>query len=167
MSKTMPSPVIVVYSKTGHSWRAAEQLGDALGVAPFEITTPLYRWPLLGWMRAARAGMTGKTAPLDQKIDLPNDGLVVLVGPVWAGGPAAPLNTVIDALKSGSQRVCAILTCGDSKEDASPIQSIETRLGRPLEVALVLSNEALETPDATVRIEAFASLCRPAIQDAS
>lgn len=159
MLRNAPLLKIFVYSKTGHSRRVAEHLGTRLGVAPSEITTARYTWPVLGWIAAGRDGMQGRAAPLEQPLDLPGRGLIVLVGPVWAGGPAAPLNTATDALKDGQQDVAALLTCGDPKQDAGPIDKMEARLGRPLKALLVLSNAAQDTSDGKARIDRFVAEC--------
>lgn len=155
---TSPAP-IVLYSKTGHSRRVAEHLCNLIGAAPFEVTTRAYRWPLLGWISAGRDGMHGHAAVLDQSPDLPAAGLVILVGPVWAGGPAAPLNTVVDMLRGGAQDVAVLLTCGDPKEEGAPLEKIESRLGRPLRAGMVLSNPMQDTTEGAARIQSFVQGC--------
>jgi hypothetical protein len=156
MRQKPASIAICVYSKSGRSRRVAERLGAALDVAPFELTTKRYTWPVLDWLAAARDGMRGRAAPLTQVPDVPGDGLVVLIGPVWAGGCAAPLNTMIDGLAKGEQEVAALLTCGDPKEQAAPLDTIAERLGRPLTAKMVLSNAAQDTPEGLARVDAFA-----------
>ena len=156
MGQKPTSTTICVYSKSGHSRRVAEHVGNALGFAPFELSTNRYSWPVLGWIAAARDGMQGRAAPLKQIPDLPADGLVVLIGPVWAGGVAAPLNTVIDQLAKGQQDVAVLLTCGDPKEQAEPLKKIAKRLGRPLKATMVLANGVQNTPEGHARVDAFA-----------
>lgn len=148
--------MIFVYSKSGHSRRVAEHLGDRLGITPIEVTTTRYSWPVLGWIAAGRDGLWGRAAPLEQTLDLPGDGIVVLIGPVWAGGAAAPLNAMIDSLAAGTQEVAVLLTCADPKEPAAPFTKIAKRLGRPLKASMVLSNGAQDTPEGHERIKAFA-----------
>ncbi|MEL6170320.1 MAG: hypothetical protein AAFR35_16660 [Pseudomonadota bacterium] len=157
MSQILPLTTIIYYSKSGHSKRVAERLGIRLGVTPSEITTNSYSLPILGWIAAGRDGMQGRAVPLSEPLDLPSQGTIVLVGPVWAGGPAAPLNTVIDALAPGEQHVAAALTCGDPKEQTGPLEKMAQRLGRPLKAALVLSNKAQDAPGGGERLEAFAT----------
>lgn len=156
MLQKPPSILIYVYSKSGHSRRVAEHLGNHLGVAPSEVTTRKYSWPVLGWITAARDGMRGRAVPLDQSLDLPEDGLVILIGPVWAGGAASPLNTLIDALVGGKQDVACLLTCGDPKELTAPLERIAERLGRPLTAKMVLSNGVQDTLEGHERIKTFA-----------
>lgn len=150
---------IVVYSKTGHSRLLGARIGGHLGVVPIEIATDRYTWPILGWIAAGRDGMRGMAAPLTGSIDLPRDGLVILVGPVWAGAPSAPMNTVVDALRGGSQDVAVALTCGDPKELPGPLEKVADRLGRALKAGLILSNAHDDTPDAEARIRAFIGSC--------
>ena len=159
MLQDAKTPAIIVYSKSGHSRLVAEHLANGLGITPFEVTTPKYTWPVLGWFAAGRDSFRAKSAPLDQTLDLPQGGLVVLVGPVWVGRPATPLNTVLAELKTGQQDVAVLLTCGDPKEDASPIDKVAERLGRPLKASMVLSNGAQSTPEGLARIDAFAAEC--------
>lgn len=156
MGQKPTATTICVYSKSGRSRQVAERLGKSLGVVPLEVTTKRYSWPVLGWISAGRDGMQGRAAPLKQVPDLAKDGLVVLVGPVWAGGCAAPLNTLIDQLAQGQQDVAVLLTCGDPKEQANPLNRIADRLGRPLTAKMVLSNKVQDSPDGLARIAAFA-----------
>ncbi|WP_134643188.1 flavodoxin family protein [Pseudaestuariivita atlantica] len=152
-----PSSILIyVYSRSGHSRRVAEHLGNYLGVAPFEVTTCRYSWPVLSWITAARDGMRGRAVPLDQSLDLPEGGLVVLVGPVWAGGVGAPLNTLIDALANGEQDVAVLLTCDDPNELTASLHKIAERLRRPLKGKMVLSNGVQDTSEGHERIRAFA-----------
>ncbi|MDJ0640566.1 MAG: hypothetical protein QNJ20_17210 [Paracoccaceae bacterium] len=150
---------VIVFSKAGHSRRIAREIAEYLGVAPVEVTTPRYKLPILGWIAACLDGMRGAPVPLDQSLDLPDDGLVVLVGPVWAGGPASPLNTVVDMLKPGVQDVAVLLTCGDPKEQTGPLEKLETRLGRPLKATHMLSNAVQDTSEAQPRLAAFLNAC--------
>ena len=99
--------------------------------------------------------MRGKAAPLDQRVEVPGRGVVVLIGPVWAGGPASPLNAMTDHLAHGQQEVAVLLTCGDPKEQAAPLDKIAERLGRPLKAKMVLSNGVQDTPEGHARINAF------------
>lgn len=154
---TGPAVTVVTYSKTGHSRRVADRVAQGLGVTPLEVTTPRYTWPVLGYVAAGRDAMRGVAAPIHQTLDLPSDGTVLLVGPVWAGTPAAPLVTVLDALAAGDQRVAVILTCGDPEEKTGPIDKVAARLGRPLVASLVISNEAQNTPDGLNRFDDLAA----------
>ncbi|MEO0936519.1 MAG: hypothetical protein AAFY38_00020 [Pseudomonadota bacterium] len=100
---------------------------------------------------------------MEQPPDVPDVGTVVLVGPVWAGGAAGPLNAMIDLLAAGQQDVAVLLTCNDPKEQTDPLNKIAERLGRTLKAKMVLSNSAQETPDGLARIAAFAdALATPA-----
>ena len=157
MSQQTSPTDIIVYSRSGHSRRAAEELGRHLDLAPHEVTTPNYAWPILGWLAAARDGLKGRAVALDQPLEPVRDGLVVLVGPVWAGGAAAPLNTVIDRLAPGRAEVAVLLTCGDPKAPGTPLDKIAARLGRPLKAGMVLSNRVQSTGDGRARLEAFAA----------
>jgi hypothetical protein len=159
MTQEPPKPSIFFFSRGGHSRRLAEELGARLGVSPVEVKTSRYTWPVLGWIAAGRDGMRGAAAPLEHAPDMPEAGLVILVGPVWAGGVASPLNSLVAVLKSGIQEVAIALTCMDPKEDPSPVQKAEHRLGRPLRASLVLSNAAQGTPAAAPRIAGFLQAC--------
>ena len=148
-------PSIIYYSKTGHSRRIAQEFGKRLGVVPAGVSSRRYSWPILGWIAAGGDGARGVAAPLDGALDLPAAGTVILVGPVWAGGPCGPLNAIVDALKPGQQDVAVLLTCGDPKARTAPIAKIEKRLGRRLKARLVLPNSIQGTPDAKPLLDAF------------
>lgn len=155
MAQNSSTNLIIYYSKSGRSRRVAENLGKRLGVRAVPVTTRRYTWPILGWIAAGRDGLRGASAPLEHAVDLPGEGTVILVGPVWVGGPAGPLNTIVDALKPGHQDVAVLLTCGDPKADTGPVSKFQQRLGRPLKAHLVLPNAIQDTPDADPLLDAF------------
>jgi len=81
------------------------------------------------------------------------------------GGVASPLNSLIDALANGEQDVATLLTCGDPKELAAPLEQIADRLGRSLKAKMVLSNGVQDTPEGHERIKAFGdALCGQAAE---
>ena len=151
---------IICYSKTGQSRALADRIAVAMEGHLQIVTTRWYHWPFLSWLTAGRDGWREASAPLNEDVHMPSpDGLVVVVGPVWAGKPAAPVNTVVDALRTADTRVAAALTCADAKESTVPLDALETRLGRPLVAQLILSNKRADDLDAAVRLKAFALQC--------
>lgn len=104
--------------------------------------------------------MRGAAAPLKQPLNMPDYGTVILVGPVWVGGAASPLNTVIDALKGGQQEVAVLLTCGDANADTGPLLKLQARLGRALKAELVLANGMGGTHLEDLLLDGFANMCR-------
>lgn len=151
---------IICYSKTGQSRALADRIAVAIEGHLQIVTTHWYHWPFLSWLTAGRDGYRGAPAPLNESVHLPGpDGLAVVVGPVWAGKPAAPVNTVIDRLVDADVRVAAALTCADAKESTAPLQVLERRLGRPLIAQLIVSNKRADDPDTAARLKAFILHC--------
>ena len=67
------------------------------------VTTRWYHWPFLSWLTAGRDGWREASAPLNEDVHMPSpDGLVVEVGPVWAGKPAAVMPAA--AGRAGGER---------------------------------------------------------------
>ena len=152
---------IICYSRTGHSRHLADQLADTMGGGVHVAATGRYGVPFLGWLSAGRDALRGHAPPLSGLGDMPDDSdPIVIVGPVWAGQPAAPLNTVADHLRGTGHRVAAALTCGDKSEDDRPLDILAERLGQPLVARLMLSNRAAASGQALSRIKRFAQMCK-------
>ncbi len=125
------APLIIYYSRDGHSEKLAEDLATNMGAELCQITTHKYAPSVFGWLAAGRDALLGRSPKVSGLDELPpEDRLIVLVGPVWAGRPAAPLNTVIRMLKPTKHRVAMALTCGDPKAKEAPLDMAEKMLGR-------------------------------------
>ncbi|MEL6913170.1 MAG: hypothetical protein AAFP13_01585 [Pseudomonadota bacterium] len=124
-------PKIIYYSRTGHSRHLAEDLARRLEGTLCELSTRRYRWPVLGAVAAGRDALLGVAPEVSGLDELPEaDDLIVLVGPVWAGRPAAPLLPVIKRLSKTEHRVAIALTCGDPRNDDAAITKAREHLGR-------------------------------------
>ena len=159
MRQNTPPAAIIVYSRTGKSHDLASALGKRLGVTPTEVSTRRYTWPFVSWFSAGYDSARAKSAPLDQAPTIREDDLVILVGPVWVGGVATPLNTVIDTLRARKNRVAAFLTCTAPQDQPDVFSKLEQRLGRPLIAAQVMPNGLQGSADAATRIDVFVDAC--------
>ena len=159
---------VYYFSRSGHSRRLARQLRDALDGKLTEIVTARYKLPLLGWFRAARDSLKHMAPPLQTSIEMPtSEDTVILVGPVWAGQPAAPLNAALDAVAKSGAKVAVALTCADKKSPTGALDVMAERLGKNLAAGMVMSNAHEGTAAEKERIDGFvADLQASKAQDA-
>ena len=156
----LATPQLICYSKNGHSRKLAQDLAKLMAGALQEVEAHLYQWPILGSARAGHDGFRGVAAPLKQVPDLTDaDAPVVLVGPVWAGKPASPLNSVIDLLQGRDNPVAIALTCANPKEQQGALTYAQARLGRSLIAELMMSNAAQRSAETAARELAFVDRC--------
>ena len=92
------SKAVIYYSLTGNTKEAAKEIARKLGAKLFEIdlAKPLPRKPaakmLVGGMQST-FGRTPKIKGVPDNIDYYDE--IILGMPIWAGLPAAPVNTFI------------------------------------------------------------------------
>lgn len=159
------NPVVIFYSRSGHSKRFAENLAEKLEGELFEISTASYRWPLLGWITAGRDSLRGHAPTVTGVPELTDEQrLIVLVGPVWAGRPAAPLNTILDRLKQTKHAVAMGLTCGSKSPPENCLEYAEQRLGRPLVSSVVVCSANENWLMDNVRTRRFALECNTGVE---
>ena len=106
------SKAVIYYSLTGNTKEAAKEIARKLGAKLFEIdlAKPLPRKPaakmLVGGMQST-FGRTPKIKGVPDNIDYYDE--IILGMPIWAGLPAAPVNTFIK--KYGvADRINAVFT---------------------------------------------------------
>ena len=106
------SKAVIYYSLTGNTKEAAKEIARKLGAKLFEIdlAKPLPRKPaakmLVGGMQST-FGRTPKIKGVPDNIDYYDE--IILGTPIWAGLPAAPVNTFIK--KYGvADRINAVFT---------------------------------------------------------
>ncbi|MEM8800934.1 MAG: hypothetical protein AAGB10_21465 [Pseudomonadota bacterium] len=159
------TPRIIFFSRDGHSEALAGVLSEELDGELSRVNTDRYKWPLWGWVRAAVDSLRERAPRLTGEPSYADEpGLIVLVGPVWVGRLAAPLNTVLDHLKPTDLRVALALTCGDPKEQTEPLQYAERRLCRSLAASTVVSSANEDWLIDSIKRRKFVLECRAGLE---
>ena len=140
------SKAVIYYSLTGNTKEAAKEIARKLGAKLFEIdlAKPLPRKPaakmLVGGMQST-FGRTPKIKGVPDNIDYYDE--IILGTPIWAGMPAAPVNTFIK--KYGiADKIDAVFTfSGGGDNDRCMAQLSKTLKNIKNQVALADRNSEM------------------------
>jgi len=120
--------LIVYYSRTGNTHRAAEALKTLLSADVEEITEPTGRGGLLGWIRSGKAGSSEATPEINEpKLDPSSYDVTVVASPVWAGKMASPVRTCLTKTKGKIRRLAA-LCVSEGENTAEALRGINRLL---------------------------------------
>lgn len=134
----MSDILVVYYSRSGTTARAAKVVAEALG-ADLEAIVPLraYDGPF-GFLRCLAQTARGTRPDIADHRDPSGYRLVVVGCPVWAGRAAAPLRTWLAVHRRHLPPVAAFCT-SQSGDARAVFQQLEADLGRPLAASLSLA----------------------------
>lgn len=95
---------IIFYSYTGHTKRLAQELAGKENADLIEVKDKRRPGAIKAYTAGCLAALRGKKAGIGPVAgDLNAYDKIVVMGPVWAGNPAPPVNTIIDMLPSGKE----------------------------------------------------------------
>lgn len=150
-------PAILVYSKSGHSLRAAEALARKTGAELVRVTVNRYRIPGLWVFRAILDVLRAVAPPLELDVrrfaDRP---WVVVAGPIWAGQLAAPLRSILAGLAGAEPPVGVLSTCANHAELEKPYKVARGVLKRELAATADVENSIEDDPEMDRRLNLFA-----------
>lgn len=110
--------LVVYYSRSGRTRRAAERLAAALGADREEIQDLENHQGLIGFFKAGHQGMSGKSAQIGPvKADVGAYDLVVVGTPVWAGRMSSPVRAFLTQYGSRIKHVAYLLTRADRRNE--------------------------------------------------
>ena len=147
--------LVIYYSKTGHTARLARMIGQALGADLFQLETPRYRVPYLGYLRAGKDSLSGTLPPLRALPDLGGYDIVALGTPVWTSYPATPMRAFLATKPSLPAKTGVFVTCGDHSPPEKAYAMVRDIIGRDLSATLSLANKAEGGADEAPGIAAF------------
>jgi hypothetical protein len=147
--------LVIYYSRTGTTRKAARALADMLGADTAEIRCERYGVGGLGYIRAAYDSVRG-TRPaivIPTAVDSNYD-LVVIAAPLWTTYPAVPARSFLADRKPFPGRVALLLTHLGSPPDKA-FAMMEAHLGRPAEGKLALRQTDIKSESASAALQAF------------
>lgn len=148
--------LIVYYSRTGKTRKAAEMLAERLNAKTEEIRDNRDRSGFLGFLRSAKEAIRKETVEIQPlKHDIENFNLIIIASPIWAGTIASPVRSFIEKNKSKLYRAGFFCTMGGSDNEDKAAKEVERLLGRKLKVKAAFSREDLKPGCISPRVEYF------------
>lgn len=122
--------IVLYYSFTGYTRRAAQELAEQLGADLVELKETKPRSKPGAFIFGSLAAIRQKESDLQPVcIDWDNYGHVALLSPIWAGNPTPAFNAIVSRLPAGKQ-VTLVFTSGGGSSQAtrkSVIAQIQAR----------------------------------------
>lgn len=153
----MARTLIVYYSRTGNTKRAALELARKLDADVEELTDRKSRRGLFGYLRS------GLEAALDREGDIapptrdPAEYDVVVLGtPTWNAAVSSPMRTYLRGHLRGAKALAFFCTCGGTGSARVLRQMTELAGGRQPVAAMVLRERDLSGGNADPKIDRFA-----------
>ena len=87
---------VIYYTRTNNSKRVAEKISSKLSCDLVQITDNINWQGLLGYLKAGFYSMTNKHVDIKFLGNLDAVEETIIVGPLWAGGLASALRTLLD-----------------------------------------------------------------------
>jgi hypothetical protein len=114
---------VIFYTRTDNSRRVAEKIASQLSCELIQITDALNWKGLVGYLKAGFYSMTDKHVDIQLQGNLDNVEEKIVVGPLWAGGLAPALRTLLNMLPR--DKVHLVVTSIESHvEDRSGFLSV-------------------------------------------
>jgi hypothetical protein len=157
----MDSILVVCYSRTGTSRQAARQLCGLGGWPLGEIHEPRARTGGAGVLRCIADSLLRRRPAIRYEGPDPADfRTVVLVGPVWAWGLAAPMRSFVAHHEAALRRVAVLSTMGSGGAINAVAEVAHLMRHAPVHAAAVLQRD-VEQGNATAALAAFAEALQP------
>ena len=87
---------VIYYTRTNNSKRAAEKISSKLSCDLVQITDNINWQGLFGYLKAGFYSMTNKHVDIEFLDNLDAVEETIIVGPLWAGGLASALRTLLN-----------------------------------------------------------------------
>lgn len=133
--------LVLYYSWTGETERAATQLAQAIGADLEALTEMKPRRGIFGALRASWESLTGRCPELTPlKVAPKNYDLLVLGTPVWASRVSSPMRAFLTEQKGRFKHTATFCTqMGSGGEKV--LEQMERLIGAPPVAAVVLSQD--------------------------
>ncbi|MCK5773606.1 MAG: hypothetical protein KAH57_07430 [Thermoplasmata archaeon] len=149
--------LVVYYSRSGNTRKAAAKLRDALSCDILEIDDGVKRNGIIGYFRCAVHAIKKKAFPLEPMDKDPSGyDMVVLCTPIWAGTMSTPIRSFVSRFKHQIKRHSIVCAQGSVKEQKifAPMKEI---MGREADARIWISDRWWKDGSADGRITEFAS----------
>jgi menaquinone-dependent protoporphyrinogen IX oxidase len=152
--------LVVFYSRTGNTRKAAGQVARGLGCELEELTDARPRAGLLGFIKGGGDAMRKKLTQIGPLTHDPGDfDLVVLGTPVWAGTMTPAVRTYLAEQKDRLPEVAFFLTTGGSGVERT-FRHMEEMCGKAPKATLDLRDRTVRKGDPSDAIRVFVGKLR-------
>ena len=149
--------LVVFYSRSGTTRRAAQALAEALKCDLEEITEPKPRTGFLGYMRSLLEARRKRPSIIAPKThDVSSYDLVVVGTPVWAWSLSSPVRAYLMATANQLPEVAFFCTLGGAGSESTFAQMTAIVGKQPRAVCAMTQREVLS--GSLVRLSAFAKV---------
>lgn len=126
----MADKIIIYYSRTGNTKKAAESLASKLNCETAKIVSKKAFKGILGWIYAGRTALAGKDVEIiEPDIELQNYKTIIICTPIWAGRLASPMRTWLTKNKKSCQKLAFLLSSGGG-DSSGTMKSVEAITGK-------------------------------------
>lgn len=156
----MIKALIVYYSRTGTTRKAAERISKLLGCDVEEIQDVTNRSGKLAFIKAGRDALRKRLTTLDKVKNDPGIYDVVIIGtPVWANKMSTPIRTYISQYKGSFKKVAFF--CTQEGTDESLFNDMESLCEKkPIATLNLLRKQEVESDNCPEKINNFVSKIR-------
>ena len=138
---------VIYFIRTNNSKRVAEKISKKLSCKLIQVTDNINYKGLFGYLKAGSYSMRNKHVDIEFLGDLDGVDEYIFVGPLWAGGLAPAMRTLIKQFPR--EKVHLVVTSTESHvEDRSgflSVHDIENKTGNEDQVIESLVNSLLNT----------------------
>jgi hypothetical protein len=140
----MARALVVYYSRTGITERAALSIKRALSSDIERVIDPTPRGGVGGYLRSVLDGTLGRLAPIEAPTRDPSQFDVVLVGtPVWNGSPSSPVRAYLERQREAFRNVAFFCTCSGRGADTALWEMSRTSRLAPIATLVLRDDEIL------------------------
>lgn len=148
--------LIVYYSRTGTTGKLAKALAERLGADVRKIGCKRYRPGGLRYLRAGYDSLRGTLPDIEMPRDLDGNHDLVLIGtPIWTSHPAVPMCVFLRDFSVPPARLGLFLTYGGHSPPETAVTEVEDLLGRKVEAAVALKEDAMSDRQISDAVDAF------------
>jgi len=149
--------LVVFYSRTGTTRKAANYIAGELGSDTEEILDVKSRWGLFGWLRSGMEGVREMTPPIQETKKDPSAYDVVVLGtPWWGGKMSSPLRSYIAKNKDKFRQVAFLITSG-GEDLGNGIPNMEAACGKKHAAVFTATMDEVKGGSYTNKIRDFLS----------
>jgi flavodoxin len=148
--------IVVYYSRTGNTKKAAEAIAKALSCDTEELVDTQKRSGIGGWLRSGRQAMKEELTTLEPiKKDPSKYDLVIIGTPIWASKMSVPTLTFINQNKASFKDVAFFYTSGGKDNEPKVFPVMETACGKKPKATLGLMTKEVKKDLFMEKVQAF------------
>lgn len=130
---------VLYFTRTNNSKRAAEKISNKLSCKLIQVTDNINYKGIFGWLKAGNYSMRNKHVDIEFLGDLDGIEEYIIVGPLWAGGLAPAVRTVLNEFPRDKVHL-VVSSKRDHVEDRSGYASVHDITSETGNEDLIINN---------------------------